>query len=186
MNKILLSTLLLIAISFTGISQTQTGEKYGKTLNLGVGIGYYRYIGNSTPVFHANLELDVARNFTLAPFITYFSYQKYRYWGNNQNEYKNYYYRQTTIPIGLKGTYYFDSFLRANSKWDFYLAASLGFAYRTTRWEDGYNGDYKVENGTSGLYWDRHIGVEYHINQRVGLLLDLSSGISTFCLALHL
>jgi hypothetical protein len=62
MNKILLSTLLLIAINFTGISQTQTGEKYGKTLNLGVGIGYYRYIGNSTPVFHANLELDVARN----------------------------------------------------------------------------------------------------------------------------
>jgi len=185
MNKILLISIVLLSLLSIGQTQPRTtttgAERYGTTLNLGVGIGYYSYIGNSRPVFHANLELDIAKNFTLAPFITYFSYQKYRKYNN-----RDYYYRNTVIPMGLKGTYYFDQILRAGSKWDFYLAGSLGFVYRTTRWEDGYNGDRNISYGTSGLYLDGHIGVEYHINQAIGLQLDLSTGISTLCLAFHL
>lgn len=182
MNKIITLFIVLLSVASNVNAQTNTGgEHYGKTLNIGVGIGYYGYIGNSTPVFHANLELDVARNFTLAPFITYFSYQKYRHSGN-----RDYYYRNMVIPIGVKGTYYFDQLLRANSKWDFYLAGSIGFAYRSTKWEEGYTGDRTISNGMSGIYLDGHIGTEYHLNQKIGIVLDLSTGISTLCLAVHL
>ncbi len=190
MKKYFLYT-LLISLTYTNYSSAQTkkvaaGEKYGHTLNAGVGIGYYGYIGHSTPVLHANYEFDVAKNFTLAPFITYYSYTNYQYWGNPHNDYKNYYYHQTVIPVGLKGSYYFDQLLGAGPKWDFYLAGSLGFAFRKTTWENGYYGDRVIDHGTSGLYLDGHIGAEYHLNNKVGLLLDLSTGISTFCLAFHL
>jgi len=171
----------------TVTSTTSYGsEKHGKTLNAGLGIGYYGYIGYSTPVLHADFEFDVAKNLTLAPFITYFSYHNYYYWGNPHYPYREYSYRQTVIPIGIKGTYYFDQILKAGSKWDFYLAGSIGFAYRTTVWENGYYGETYVNQGASGLYLDGHIGAEYHLNKPLGLYLDLSSGISTFGLAVHL
>ncbi len=166
--------------------ESSTFEKFGNTLNLGVGIGYYGYIGHTTPVVHADYEFDVAKNFTLAPFITYYSYQNYYYWGNKNYPYREYSYRQTSIPIGVKGSYYFDQFLKAGSKWDFYLGGSLGFAIRKTTWENGYYGETAVQRGSSGLYFDGHIGTEYHMGKKAGLFLDLSSGISTFGLALHL
>lgn len=192
MKKIMLASLLSLTVfSFTGYAQEEknltTSESYGNTLNVGLGIGYYGYVGHSMPVLHANYELNVARNFTLAPFITVYSYRNYYYWGSSTSPYKNYYYRQTVIPIGVKGSYYFDQLLRAGSKWDFYLAASLGFAIRKTVWESGYYGEETIiRNESSGLYLDGHIGTEYHMNDNLGLFLDLSSGVSTFGLALHL
>jgi hypothetical protein len=185
----IISSLLLVLLLKTNISSAQNSnypEKYGTTLNLGLGIGYYGYVGSNIPVFHANLELDVARNFTLSPFITYFSYERDYYWGNKDNPFRNYRYRQTNIPVGLKGTYYFDELLSANSKWDFYLGASLGFTFRRTSWENGYGGSKTEHQTTSGLYLDGHIGTEYHFNKKVGIFLDLSSGVSTLGLAFHL
>jgi hypothetical protein len=192
MKKIILTSLFLIVLSATKITaqdvntkEVIAGEKYGKTLNGGVGIGYYGYIGHAMPVLHANFEFDVAKNLTLAPFITYYSYQNNYYWGNPKYPYRDYSYRQTVIPVGVKGTYYFDQLLKAGSKWDFYLGASLGFAIRKTTWENGYYGETTVQHGSSGLYFDGHIGTEYHLNSKAGLFLDLSSSISTFGLAIH-
>ena len=188
MKKLMLA--LFFSTAFLGetisAQETNTAESYGNTLNLGVGIGYYGYVGHSMPVVHADYEFNVARNFTLAPFITVYSYQNYYYWGNPNYPYKNYYYRQTVIPIGVKGTYYFDQLLHAGPRWDFYLAASLGFAIRKTTWENGYYGETVVDHGSSGLYLDGHIGTEFHLSDKLGLFLDLSSGISTFGLAVHL
>jgi hypothetical protein len=196
MKTLTFKMLLLLVVFGTSISAQETissngrkvypTEKYGNTLNLGAGIGYYGYVGHSVPVIHVNYEFDVAKNLTLAPFITYYSYQNYYYWGNPHYPYRNYWYRQTVIPIGVKGTYYFDQLLRAGSRWDFYLAGSIGFAFRSTTWENGYYGETVVQNSsTSGLYLDAHIGAEYHLNAKAGLFLDLSTGISTFGLALH-
>jgi len=186
---------LLIALA-TNVSAQETttstnpksfgGEKYGKTLNLAAGIGYYGYIGRSTPVLHLDFEFDVAKNLTLAPFITYYSYQNYYYWGNPKYAYRDYSYRTTVIPVGVKGTYYFDQLLGAGPRWDFYLAGSIGVAIRKTTWENGYYGEYVARNSTTGLYLDGHIGAEYHLNKKLGLFLDLSSGISTFGLGIHL
>ena len=55
------------------------------------------------------------------------------------------------IPVGVKGTYYFDQLLGAGSKWDFYLSGSLGFAIVRSTWDDGYYGDRKYYK--SKLYW---------------------------------
>lgn len=194
MKKLIIISLFFLAVlSYKSTAQEITNdsklevnsEKYGQTLNLGLGIGYYGYVGHSMPVIHADYELNVAKNFTLAPFISAYTYQNYYYWGSNKDPYKNYNYRQTVIPIGLKGSYYFDHVLQANAKWDFYLAGSLGFVIRKTTWENGYYGSRTVHNSSSGLYLNVHIGAEYHMNTKTGLFLDLSSGVSTFGLAIH-
>ena len=184
---ILYLSLLLSILGSKMLAQQKESltEKYGNTLNAGFGIGYYGYVGHAIPIVHINFEFDVAKRLTIAPFLTYYSYQNNYYWGNKNYPYKYYYYRQTTMLVGAKGTYYFDDLLKASPKWDFYLAASAGFAFRKTTWDNDYYGDTYVQHGSSGLYLDGHIGTEYHINNTIGLSLDLSTGISTFGLALH-
>ena len=190
MKKIVLLALFTLAIfSFQTKAQTTaaSSEMYGNTFNIGLGAGYYngRFGGNysSMPVLQINYEFEVAKYFTLAPFIGVYSYRYNNYWKGPKNSGRNYYYRETVVPVGVKGTYYFDKLLEANSKWDFYLAGSLGFAFRSVRWEDGYNGERDVSN--SPLFLDLHLGVEYHINRRLGLFLDLSTGASSIGLAFH-
>ncbi|MEO8147717.1 MAG: hypothetical protein ABI723_08785 [Bacteroidia bacterium] len=181
-----ISILLVILISFkSGAQKNSSSEKYANTLNLGLGIGYYGYIGHALPVFHINYELNTAKNFTLAPFITIYSYSNDYYWGSPNHPYKYYSYHETVIPIGVKGTYYFDELLKASPKWDFYLAASLGFAIRKVRWDSDYYGDKYAYHSESGLYLDLHIGTEYHLNNKLGLFLDLSTGVSTLGIAIH-
>lgn len=177
--------LVLFIIICAASQNTYAQEKYGKTLNLGLGLGYYGYIGHTLPVLHANYEFDVAKKFTLAPFISFYTHTNSYYWGNNKYPFKHYTYRETVIPIGVKGTYYFDSFLEAHGDWDFYAAGSLGFAIINRRWDNDYYGDKNYFRGASPLYLDVHLGTEYHINNKVGIFLDLSSGVSTVGLALH-
>jgi hypothetical protein len=186
-KKIIFACLCFLMLEKTYVSaqEISSEEKFGNTLNLGVGAGYYGYVGHPMPVVHADYEFQLANNFTLAPFITFYSYQNNYYWGDPTYPYKNYNYRETVIPVGAKGSYYFDRLLHAGPKWDFYLAASLGFAIRNTTWETGYYGETSVQHGASGLYLDTHIGAECHLSKKAGLFLDLSTGISTFGLALH-
>jgi hypothetical protein len=188
MKKTILISVILLIFHIGRISaQTDKAgaESFGKTLNLGLGIGYYGYVGHSTPVININYEFDVAKDFTLAPFITFYAYRNSYYYGNPRDGYKYYYYRSTVIPIGGKGTYYFDRLFKANSDWDFYLAGSLGFAIVSSRWDSGYPGDRHVFNDANPLFLDIHVGSEYHINKKLGIYLDLSTGISTLGLAIH-
>ena len=193
MKKIIIVTLLsLITFGSKSFAQenktastVSASENYGRTLNLGVGLGYYGYVGHNIPVVHADFEFQVARNFTLAPSITFYSYQNYYYWGNPHSAYRNYSYTQTVVPIGVKATYYFDQLLHAGPKWDFYLAGSLGFIVRSTVWENGYYGETVANQSTSALYVDVHAGAEYHMSNHLGLFLDLSSGVSTLGLGIH-
>jgi hypothetical protein len=191
--KILSIASALVISAFTMNSAAQdnaTPEKFGKTLNVGIGVGYYGYIGHSLPVIALNYEFDVAKNFTLAPFLEVYSYQNNYYWGNPGKpkwdpSYRLYSYRETAVPVGIKGSYYFDQLLKAGSKWDFYAAGSVGFVIRSIVWENGYEGDRNAYQASSPLYLDLHVGSEYHMNQKTGLFLDLSTGVSTFGLAVH-
>jgi cysteinyl-tRNA synthetase len=88
------------------------------------------------------------------------------------------------IPIGVKGTYYFDDVLNLDSDWDVYAAGSLGHTIARARWNDNYNGDPNYYRGNS-LYLNLHIGGEYHLNNKLGIFLDLSNGLSTIGLAFH-
>ena len=173
---VLLSLFMIIGTNLSAQDKTY-GENHGHTLNLGLGIGgysgYYGYIGHTLPVFSINYEFDVARNFTLAPFATFYSYQ-------NTSQH----YHETVIPVGGKGTYYFDQLLDANEDWDFYLAGSLGFAIVNSTWDNGYTRTTNYNN-VNPLFLDLHVGAEYHLSNKVGLFLDLSTGVSTIGLALH-
>lgn len=179
MKKIIL--LMILTSLFAGGLKSQ--EKYGKTLNVGAGVGYYGY----APALSINYEFDIFKNFTLAPFASILTYRDYQYWGNVNYPYRDYYYRETVIPVGVKGTYYFDDLLHASSRWDFYVGTSIGLAFKTTTWETGYYGDRVVSQShySSPLYFNMHIGAELHMTQRVGLFLDLSTGLSTFGLGFH-
>lgn len=189
----LLYFLMIIVFSMTSINlnaQEKTfSQAFGKTLNLGVGIGgysgYYSYTGGTLPVFNLNYEFDVARNFTLAPFISVSSRTESYYWGDHNTPYKYYYYRETIIPIGLKGTYYLNQALKSYSNWDFYLAGSIGFALINSRWDADYYGDKDYYTHGNPLFLDLHIGTEYHFTNRFGMFLDLSTGVSTIGIALH-
>ncbi|MEQ1586986.1 MAG: hypothetical protein ABL895_13950 [Cyclobacteriaceae bacterium] len=185
MKRIITLTILLISIlPFT----SQAQETYGKSLNIGLGAGgyagYYKYVNRTRPVFYIDYEFDVAKSFTLAPFVSFYSYSNEYYWGNGNNP-QNYRYHETVIPIGVKGSYYFDTLLNAHSDWDFYLAGSLGFAIVNASWEAGYDGDKNYYHDNNSLFLNIHIGAEYHISKKVGVFLDVSSGVSTLGLAFH-
>lgn len=186
MKKLLFLLLLITSLGSTLFAQ----EKYGKTLNIGLGAGgysgYYGYVNQTLPVIQLNYEFDVAKNFTLAPFLSYYSYSREYYYGNPSKGYKFYGFHETVVPIGLKGSYYFDSFLKASSHWDFYLGASIGFAFRRVTWDADYYGDRNYYNSGNPMFLDVHIGTEYHFNNKVGAYLDLSNGVSTLGLAFHI
>ncbi len=190
MKKLITITLLFASILHLS---SNAQEKFGKTINLGLGVGgyygYYGYAGRSLPILHLDYEFDVAKNFTLAPSVSFYTYSDEYYWGNKVYPERWYTYRETVIPIGIKGTYYFDELLKANSHWDFYLAGSLGFAIIKQTWSEGYYGDRyyysKYNRRPSPLFLDLHIGAEYHFTNRIGAFLDLSSGVSTIGLAIH-
>jgi len=174
--------MLLVGIMrFTGHAQ----EKYGNTLNLGLGIGYYGYTGSSAPVLSANYEFDVFKNFTLAPFIMYYSFKKDYVYVDGNNRWRDDVYHDTFVPFGVKGTYYFDDLLGASPKWDFYLGASLGIQIESSSIgiDNIHNDNYY--NQASTLYLDFHIGTEYHLSSHIGIFLDLSTGVSTVGLAIH-
>jgi hypothetical protein len=188
LKTILMATLLLIT-GYGVNAQIQEQprsvaayEDFGHTLNIGVGPGYFGYLDQSVPFLFINYEITVARNFTLAPFIGFASFQSnqnYDYGGNY------YYYRETVIPIGVKGTYYFDRLLKLNRRWDVYAALSLGYSYYDVVWQNGYDGNTNESVTPSALYLDAHIGAEYHVSRFLGIFLDLSTGVSTVGLAFH-
>jgi hypothetical protein len=186
MRKIIITLMFLVTVLSSNVysQQAKSNEKFGKTLNLGIGLGYYRYAENPMPVFHANFEFDIARNFTLGPFISLYSYRNHYYKGN-PHENNGYYYHETVVPVGVKCAYYFDDLLEANNKWDFYAAGSLGFAIVNSHWDNGYDDNKDKYHGAGSLFVAIHIGSEYHFNEKVGAFLDLSSGVSTIGLAFH-
>ncbi len=191
-RQVLLTITCCLMFIFTN-SQTPLpkvySEKYGNTLNIGIGVGgysgYYRYVGRTLPVITLNYEFDVAKNFTLAPFISFYSYTRSYYWGDKNNPARYYNYRETVIPIGVKGSYYLDKLLQVSPKWDIYVSGSLGFAIVNSRWDNGYYGDVNYYRNANPLIVDLHAGVEYHVNKKAGLFLDLSTGISTIGIAIH-
>lgn len=187
-RKIILIFVAIFATNYAVTGQeSNASEKFGNSLNLGIGLAYYGYVNNSVPAINVNYEFDVLRNFTLAPSISYYSYSNSYYWGdkNKNYPYRYYDYSETVIPIGIKGSYYFDELLVANDNWDFYASGSLGFALVSSTWENSYYGDKNAYRGAQPMFFNIHIGSEYHFNNHLGIYLDLSTGISTIGLAIH-
>lgn len=161
-------------------------DRYGNTLNGGIGLVHFGYIGRTLPALHLNYEFDVARNFTLAPFISYSGFKDFRYGGYPDLPYRDYYYKYTVVPVGIKGTYYFDELLNVGPRWDIYAGVSAGMNFQKKVRDAGYYGPRTVELDVNGMSLDLHLGAEYHINERIGVFADMSSGISTMGLAAHM
>ncbi len=191
-----LTLALLLGNTFTAISQYNTppqqqqqqpvfNEQYGNTVNIGVGVGYFEYAGYAVTALHLDYEVRISKDFTLAPFINVFTFQDRLFWGDAQNPFRYYHYREADFPVGAKGTYYFDDFLGLNPNWDLYLGASVGLILRSVSWQDGNNAQSSLNAGPGPLYMELHIGTEYHISHRVGIYLDLSTNVSSLGLSIH-
>ena len=169
-------SLMILGSSLSAQKHFQSDERFGGALNLGLGIGGYSgysgSIGHTLPVLNVNYELGIVQNFTLAPFITLYSYSD----GN---------YRELITPVGVKGSLYLDQLLHAGPRWDFYTAGSLGIALVSTTWNANYNGDRTYYSSVNPLYLDFHLGTEYHFSNHIGAFLDLSTGVSTIGIAIH-
>jgi len=174
--KLTIAFVLLTLGTNLSAQKNSYNDTYGHTLNIGLGIGgysgYYGYIGHTLPVFNINYEFGVARNFTLAPFVTLYSY--------SDPNYTTY-----VTPIGVKGSLYLDQLLHAGRNWNFYVAGSLGVALVSTTWNADYYGDRTYYHSTDPLYLDLHLGTEYRLSRNLGIFLDLSTGVSTIGLAIH-
>ena len=162
----------------------QVGAQYGNTLNLGLGVGghygYFGYYGRTVPLVNVNYEFDVAKNFTVAPFVAFASFNRVRRING-----VNYRFYETVIPVGAKAFYYFDELFNLRKDWDIYAGASLGFAIVRSRWDDNYPYNRDFFAGASPLFLDLHVGAQYNVNNKIGLFLDLS-GISTFGVAIKM
>jgi len=192
MNKLItliLGIFLTFSSQINAQNQSKSMSEFGKTLNIGLGIGgyggYYGYAGRTIPVVHIDYEIEVAKAFTLAPFISIASNSRRYYWGDNNHPNRYYTYRQTVVPIGVKGTLYLDNLLKASSKWDFYLAGSVGFAIVSSKWDADYYGDKYYYKDPNPLFLNLHAGAEYHISNKIGAFVDFSTGFSTIGLAFH-
>jgi hypothetical protein len=181
MKKITIILFLFAAIlHLNSIAQRvyfSENERHGNTLNLGAGIGGYSgytgYSGRSLPVFTINYEYQVLNDLTIAPFASLYSYR-------NITDH----YRETIIPIGIKSSLYFDQLLKAKSRWDLYLAGSLGFSITNSTWDKGYSGE-TYYHDISPVFIGLHIGTEYHLTGRIGIFMELATGVSTIGLAFH-
>lgn len=191
-KKILLTILYLGLMNYDAHAQSETTTKddlFGKGFNIGVGTGYYRHlIGTTFPLFTCNYEFSFTKKITLAPFIGTYSHTQA---GGYYNQ-RTYLVTETTVPIGVKGYYYFNRHLHAESKWDFYGAASLILNLRNISWEPGFQGDksifpresrgpwlWETIFGTQLLNIGLHIGCRYHLNDKIGIFIDLSTSVST-------
>ncbi len=188
-------TILILLVFLTFLQQdifaqqTTPVKKYGKTLNAGFGIGgytgYYAYVKRTLFIFHLDYEFDIAQNFTLAPFVNFYTYRDGYYWGSNIYTIKNYYFHETVIPVGIKAAYYFDQWIKANPRWDFYVAASVGFSHEASVWDKNYHGDPNYYRKASPLFLDGEVGAEYRFNKLCGVFLEISSGASTIGVSIH-
>jgi len=162
-----------------------TIEHFGKTLNVGSGIEYASYVGYSVPIACLNYEIEIEKKITVAPFVYVYSYQSSVNLLNSDLLGENYNYTETVIPIGFTVSYYLDELIKAKSHWDFYIAGSLGYINRQTKWTNPYYGNQKHEPGTGAMYLNIHIGTELHITKRIGFQLDVSAGKASIGIALH-
>ena len=186
----LAATALLACAAGTTQAQTNTivsdgsanHEYFGNTLNIGVGPGYFGATLMRSPYFTFNYEVDVLRNFTLAPFVGFSTYRSNpQVWGP-----RYYDYRGTIMPLGVKASYYFDEVIELPERWDLYAAGSLGYTIISKRWEDGYGGSVGTLPGIRPLFLDIHIGAEYQVTDATGIFLDLSTGTSVVGVGLHM
>lgn len=168
----------LLALLAVSLGQGKAQEQHGNTLNIAPGFSYGFF--NAGFGMTANYEIDVAENITVAPFIGFYT-ARYNYgWYNpGHGYYGTYYYRLNSIPFGAKAAYYFDDLLEADDKWDFYGALSLGLVFTSFYTNDPYPGYIYPNYHSLFPYLALHAGARYHVSDKIGVFLDLSTSNST-------
>lgn len=180
-KALLLTALILFTDINASLAQNNDSEPMGRAFNAGMGPGYFGGLQLPAPYTTINYEYEVAGYTTIAPFLGFASYRSApQVLGG-----KNYYYRATILPVGIKATYYLDKLLHIPCRWDVYVAGSAGYAFTTKEWDYGYPGTDDAVPGITPHFLLLHLGAEYHVSKRTGLFADVSTGVATFGFAIH-
>ena len=154
MKKLLcLSFVLLFLVC---VSNAQSNYKSNTLLNLGVG-----FSGWGVPVY-GGLDFKMNRDITLGGEISYSSYDEN--WDGNT-------YHHSITGIAMNLNYYFNNILSIPKDFDFYTGLNLGFYIWSN--PENYPG-----NHSSGLGLGAQIGGRYYFNNKIGLNLELVTGIA--------
>lgn len=185
-SKIALTATSLLQAATTShaqITNSSFSERYGNTFNVAAGAPYFKNWG-AAPYITVNYEFLVNNNFTIAPFAGIVSFRTSYFEGVTLVDY-----RERVIPMGIKATYYFDNLLNLGPNWDLYAAASVGYLYHDVSWNASYSAGVTIKEKAftevEPMYLDLHIGAEYHLSRRTGIIADVSRGVSTVGIALH-
>ena len=178
-----LSHLFFIAIGNFCVAQNKLPEQFGSTLNLGPILNYGLNSNANLLYFHVEYEIDLVKNLTIAPFVNFSNITRNNYFNELNSPNKINYYSQPIMPVGIKFTYYLDPIVNLHPKWDLFMGGSTGFAIRKiANKTSGLNSNQSINNGSSGLMFNLHLGTEYHFSKRGGVFLDVSR--RTFSLGL--
>ena len=152
MKKIFIAIVLIAASQFS-VAQQYSSNK--TLLNLGVGLS-----GWGIPVY-GGLDLKVTNDVTIGGEVSFRSYDE------NWNGFS--YHHSITGIVG-NVNYHFGKWLDVPSSFDFYTGLNLGFYVWSN--PDGYTG-----NHSSGLGIGAQLGGRYYFSNKVGVNLELGSGI---------
>ncbi len=155
------SIALAICLSLIQTTSAQERELHGSALNLGVGIG-----ARQAAVYHINYEFDVVPSFTIAPSASFYGYTKF-------------------VPIGVKGSFYFDDVLNLDREWDLYVGATAAMGIVSDEWNNQAYRDMYRFRGANNLFFDVHLGAEYQVTPRAGMFIDLASNAATIGIVLR-
>ncbi len=136
-----LLTLTCIVLLTFGISNTANAQDKNSDENHGNTLNTFVSFGDNTAIA-ANYEFQVVRNVTISP------------------EAKIWFAGESTIALGARADYYFDSLLNLHKDWDIWSGIDASFFL----------------DGNTDFQLNIHAGVEYIINGSWGIIAEFGSG----------
>ena len=186
MKKLIIGCSLFCFIAVQASAQTQTFAKGDNVIGIGVGIGGNLYTGygwasgfKRTPPITVSYEncilgslWDDRSSLGIGGMLGYAS-AKYGHatWG----------WKSTDIIIGVRGSLHY----ALVDKLDTYVAAFMGYDFRTWKWNDGsYSGSYNA--GASGFTSFWNVGARYYFTDQVAVFSELGYGFAILNFGLSL
>ncbi len=159
-KNIFLLTLLSITLSLNSFAQFEPYTESAKMLTAGVG-----FSGWGIPLF-VRYEHPVKENITVGGGLSYQSTSET--FGTEK-------WKHSIFGVIARGSYHFNTLLKANDSWDFYAGLGLGYYFWDTSF-DGISGLDYSGSGSGGFSLGLHVGGRYFFNDNFSINLELGGG----------
>lgn len=166
-RNLLLTVLLVIAVSSAAMAQSSSFNKGDNLFNAGIGLGSPFFGAGYSSTIPVNPTVSFEKGITDAISVGgIFSYasSKYKYSVLGSD----YSFKESAIFIGARGSYHFNSLLELNPNIDLYGGASLGYVIVSVSNNQGYTGSAASAAGF-GLFG----GIRYYFQPKIAVYGEL-------------